>query len=31
MKAHKFVSIQHLLRNGLTISFGLNSAIENQL
>ena len=24
MKAHRFVSVQHLLRNGLTVSFGLN-------
>jgi len=31
MKAHKFVSVQHLLRNGPTVLFGLNSAIEGQL
>ena len=31
IKTHKFVCVQHLLRNGLTISFGLNPAIESQL
>jgi hypothetical protein len=31
LKTHKIVSVQRLLRNGVAVSFSLNSAVESQL